>query len=356
MAGALLIEFPTGIMINGRGRKSVAIYGIIILGIDLILISLSDTLVELVAGIFLFAIGYNMISAPVRLLLYEESDAKKKGRTSSLNLVAVSAGGILGLTFSAALNLTYLPTLYIGLSAVILIIGIIIKFSLKGQKHLALESPQWTGFRQSLKGVLSQMSVLKRIMRKDGFLRQYIVIQVLLSLCWGSSLVFLPAFALELGLNTARTFLLFAGTEISTVASALTGGYLADRFPKYLFFVFRPLSVLIPFLVLAASDSILALVVGVISVETAYFFAPGNRVFVYDQYGDQERAMASSSVMFITHVIGVVSPLLGFLLWEISPRTLFTTDVFVSLLAFLISLLVVKKIFKLTTVSDLSSG
>lgn len=338
MFGILLIELPASILIDIHGRRRVIIYGVVTVALALAFMSITISLAELVVEIILFAMGYNLISLPIVLSLYEETGTESRGKASSLNLFATSSGAFTGLILAGFLNLTFIPILYAVLSGIIIASGLVVRISPVNKRSNGQHRPALARYKSAIDQFWLDITHLPKIIRKNNFLKRYVVIQGLLSFCWGSTLVFLPALSLRFGLNLSQAFILFSGIELSSMAFPLLGGYIADKLPTSFFFIMRPLSVLVPFLALVLANSLVTLIIALILVETWSLFAPGNRVFVFDQYSEEERSVARGVSMLITHIIGIVSPLVGLLLWEISPKILFGVSSLISIPVFLLSI------------------
>ncbi len=324
LAADLVVGIPAGAYADNYGRRVLVLSGLLVIGASLGFLAISHSAWQLAVFAFVEGLGFTLFTRGVVLRFYEAASERRKGVGTSLSSTFTAAGQAIGLAVVGLASFAGFSVLYLLLASAITLAA--------GGAAVAIPKTQASRFRVA-RGSTTPRSSFREwvtspaqsfvLLRGDRVLQEILVIQVLLSLSWGSSLAFLSALGLEVGLELQQILLLFSGLGVLSMALSVLGGIVADKLRSTPLFVLRPVTAIVPMLVLALSTTPLHYTIGAVLVMTWNFTAPGNLAYTFSRFPQADRGKVDGLRTFAASVVGTVAPLLGAALWGISPSLVY---------------------------------
>ncbi len=337
----LLTELPAGAYVDHRGRKRAIVGGLAALGFSVALLALAGGLAMLVIAVFLIGVTEAVFLRGSSVRFFEAATPSSRGRGIAWSAIAAALGSFVALLLAGAFFDVGTQVLYLALAAVAVggalasipfLNDIVVKRDASVQGPLA---PRFGGVLRRLRDEFGQI-------RDHRFLEYSVLVQLFLSLSFGSSYVFIPALGILLGLGSAEILLLYAVMRLASAVLSYAGGWLSDRYRRGWFFVGRPVSAfgLAAILALAVSPAVFA--IGVLAIAATSFTSPGSSAYFMGRFEETERGKAGGVNNFFTSAVGVVAPLLGGLIWTVSPTGLYVFAALVSVPGIIFALVAIR--------------
>lgn len=335
-------KIPAKIYVERNGSDAGISAGLIAMGVSMTFLYLTKNLALIIAAIFLINVSFTLFYYGIRPLItgrYPGSDNRSVPSTYQIFNAFGPFAALLLMGFYTGPNV---KPLYGGISIILLFAGVMSLFLLIFNKPQRSIKGLGARFSELLRKPLIALNEIGKIREKE-FLLVLTVIQLVTSLSIGSVLVFFPAMAIKDGLGRSEIFFLFAMVGIASFSLKYAGKLLKGEFLERLFFLIRPLFLLITLIVLSMGYDQILFLAGFSVTAIWYLLESGSERFAMRKFedGDPERIVYISS-LFSRPVI-VIAPILGAILWLASPRLMFAIAIFPALIGLLLSHLIVNR-------------
>lgn len=229
-ASKLLCNIPAAVLCDRYGRRPFMTSGMLLMGMSMAAVALSQSLEHLVISRFISGVGIAGFTGAATLYLTDISNALNRARTLAPTMVTFAAGATLGPAIGGAL------THAIGVGPTFYVVGGIFT-SLAGYCHVAMQETL-TAKREAaptvaatVRDTFSQWQELYRIPE----LRQLYMLNVLYWISLGGSqMTLLPLMLVDdkFGFGPSGVGLAFGAMSLVSVLFAQPSAYLADRLGK----------------------------------------------------------------------------------------------------------------------------
>ena len=339
IAANLVTELPAGIYVDRRGRKSAIVGGFVAMGVSIAFLALSRDILMILVSIFLISVADSLFLRGGTVRFFEAARTSAKGRGTALFGVAVAIGGFAGLGLSGILSQGSFGSIFLFVALLVVVVGLGSRRFLGDTKRPdeskpTARSPRAHILRRSFAVLRGDFAAVK----DKRFLGLSILVQAFMSLSAGSSFVFVPVMGLGAGLTPSQILLVFAIVQLASAPSSYFGGWVSDRLAKSWFFVARPVSAAITYGILAIAMNPSVFIAGVAMLVVVSFLGPGSSAYFWGRFDEGDRGKAGSANTFFSSAIGVAAPLLGSVLWTVSPVFLFFFAAVATLPAVIVSL------------------
>lgn len=335
---SFVLKIPSRFYVERNGREMGTVLGLISLGVSFIILYLSRGFALVGLSVFLVSSSAALLNASLRTKIDEKYP--KKGTTSKptpFSLVSI-AGSFVGLILAGIYNGTGILPIYAILSIVLLMAGILSSPILFVKKIVRPYRRTTRLSIELLRRPFEALAVLNRINKKE-FLMAVSVTQLVIALSLGSVTVFFPALAIVDGLQRKEIFLLFAIVGIISFSITYVGKFFISNVLNRWFFTFKPFFLILPLILLSVTKSPEIFIVGYSLTVIWAFVEPGYSTYISNKFRPEERVNVNGLMILFTSPIMIISPLLGSLLWEISPQLLFAFAILPASVALLITTL-----------------
>lgn len=333
---------PAKVFAERYGSEAGISSGLSAMGISMGLLYLSINLSLIIASIFLINVSFTFFHSGIRPKLSVKPLSKTDEKKPSAYGVFNAGGPLIALVIAGFYGGADIRPLYGAISLILLFTGVFSLFVLNFHKPLKSNPPLTERLVELIRRPFLALNEMERISEKD-FITALAVIQIVTVLSVGSVLVFMPAMAIRDGLTRSEVFFLFAVIGIASFLLKYLGKlYLTGSLGR-LSFLIRPFFLLLSFLLLSLGYYPLLFQIGYSITAIWYFLEPGSDIFVKQRFedGNPERLVYLSSLF--SRPLAVIAPILGALLWLLSPRLLFAVAIFPVLVAFILANLMISK-------------
>lgn len=316
-----ILRIPAKFYVERNGRELATILGLIALGVSFSMLYLMSGFASLAASVFLISAFSALINVGLKSKMDEKFPKSGSIKPSPFSFASV-IGSFFGLSLVAIYGGISVRPVYAVVSILLLLSGIlsmpILLFNRSPKTYKKTTRITLNFLRKPLEALENINKISKR-----EFLVTVSITQLVIALSIGSISVFFPALAIADGLQRNEIFLLFALVVISSFLISYIGRFLISGFLNKWFFASKPFFVIVPLLLLSITKSSVIFIVGYALTVMWAFVEPGYSAYISNRFRPEERSGVNSLIALFTGPIMIVSPLLGSLLWGISPRLLF---------------------------------
>ena len=345
---SLLMRIPLRFYLE-RGRKDILpMMALLFAGISLSLFYVSINLLMVILSFILLSIAGSMYRG-TKTRSQERNLRNTEPMRNMFSQDIVSTFGIFTLLMLSGLypggNIIQL---YGIVSVATLMIGFLtLAYSISAKANTT-EFVQKTSLKDLARKAIAPLKSFDMVVnRKVVF--PFLTIQSLLYLSICIVAIFLPAMAVRDNILNQDIFLIFAAFSII--------GYLLDRVAQKIsfqparevFYMFRPIFLIIPFLILSIVISSLLFIVGYFIILLWVFSDSASSDLMLKSMGEGDQIRSRILVSFLSVPISVVGPLLGSAMWLASPRLLYGVAIIPAAISMLIVMLMLERSPRITT-------
>lgn len=332
---------PAKIFAEWNGSEAGIASGIIAMGVSMSFLYLTKDLSLIIGAIFLINVSYTLFHYGMKPKLTRFQGHPGDKHPTTYNIFN-AAGPFAALVLVALYPGAEIRPVYAGMSILLLFAGVLSMFLLIFNKPQRNTLPLSMRFMELIKRPLIMLDEINRLREKD-FLLVLTVIQIVTALSVGSVLVFLPAMAIEDGLTRENIFLMFAFVGLASFLLTYAGRFFRSEMIGRMFFLARPIFLLLSLMILSLGYGQMLFLIGYSITAVWYLLDPGSTHYIESRFqdGDPEKMIYISS--FFSRPVLVIAPLMGTLLWIVSPRLVFAIAIFPALIAILLAHLIVNR-------------
>lgn len=346
--GALLIRIPVRYYME-RGRNDILpMMALLIAGISLSLFYISFNVSMTILSFLILSIS----GAMYRGVRSRKQERNLRNTEPMRNMFSQDMYASIGIAALLILSALYpnqnVVQLYGIISVIVLMIGFL---SLAYAISIKPESPelmQKTNLKDLVRNAISPLKSFDMVhSRKIVF--PYLAIQSLIYLSICIVAIFLPAMAIKDNIDFQDIFLAFAAFSVLA--------YLLDRVAqkisilpvKEVFYMFRPVFLIIPFLILSIAISQILFIVGYFIILLWILSDSASSDMMLKSMGEGDQIRSRILVQFISVPISIVGPLLGSLMWLASPRLLYGVAIIPVAISMLMVMLMLERTPRVTS-------
>lgn len=275
-------------------------------------------LIVLLVGISGFKLLFSNSIAPA---FNEALDDEGDGFGWGVRDVSIYLGGAVGLAFGGiAVSLTNsVATVFFLLSLVLVPVSL-------GLYHRGDSSVMRDINHSRLFASITDLELLDayRGVSSWSLLGRFLVIEMLVGIGMGMSLVFLPVFATEVATTPEGFLLVFSLSSVFAAPMSLLGGILTDRYSRKWLYVANFATETVMLAAFAVTQDFMFLIIGIGMYVIQTTFEPAVVSYFFDQFDEEEGGRVWSIKGTIAKTTGIVGPALGGVIYATSPHGLFT--------------------------------
>ncbi len=340
--GALLVRIPLRFYME-RGRTDILpILAFLFAGISLAIFYISLNLASVILAFVVLSISHAMYRA-VKGRKQERNLRNTEPMRNFFSQDLVSTVGIFALLILSGLFTgTKIIELYGIISVVALLLGFLAMAYSISQKGPSNKFTQKTSFKDLARNAIAPLKSFDMVTnRKIVF--PFLAIQALLYLSICIVSIFLPAMAIRDGINQQDIFFIFAAFSIIGFLLDKIAQHISIQPIKDIFYMFRPIFLIIPFLILSIVISSLLFIVGYFIILLWIFSDSASSDMMLKSMGEGDQIRSRILVSFLSVPISIVGPLLGSLMWLASPRLLYGIAIVPAAVSMLIVMLMIDR-------------
>lgn len=334
-----IMRIPAKLYVERADPELATTMALLSMGVSAIILYLARTFALIATAIFLLNASSALCYYGLKPKIDKITIGTENEKSPSLYYLATAIGPLVGLLLAASYKGSLILPIYGDTSIILLFAGVLGLPMLFFSKATRYRGPR-TSPAELLKKPFKAMESISRIHGKD-FLIIASLIQLVITLSLGSILVFLPAMAIISGLSREEIYLIFAAVGISSFILTYVGrALLSESFNRW-FFMFKPLLVIIPLLLLSSTVSPEIFIVGYAITAMWAFVEPGSHAYVMSRFNDEDGRKVPHVMAFFNGPIMIVAPIMGAILWSVSARLLFAIAILPALIALLITIVAI---------------
>ncbi len=335
-------RIPAKIYAERNGSEAGIASGIIAMGVSMSFLYLTKNLSLIIAAIFLINVSYTLFHYGMKPKLTTRFQGHPEDRYPSTYQMFNAAGPFAALVLAGLYPGADIRPIYGGISIILLFAGVMSLFLLIFNKPPKNSLPLSVRFTELVKRPLIALDEFGRIREKD-FLMVLTIIQIVTTLSIGSVLVFFPAMAIKDGLPRSEIFFLFGIVGLASFSLTFVGRLFRSEFFGRVFFLVRPVFLLLSLMIISMGYDQMLFLTGYAVTAVWYLLEPGSSYFAESRFrdGDPEKMIYLSSVF--SRPVAVIAPLMGTMLWIVSPRLVFAIAIFPALIGLLLAHLIVNR-------------
>ena len=204
-------------------------------------------------------------------------------------------------------------------------------------------SPSPRPIRQMIKTSFEPIKSLDMITNRKIMI-PYIAIQSLLYLSICIVAVFLPAMGLHDGVNRQEVFLIFAAFSVIAFLLDRSAALIPMKFVRDTFYMFRPIFLIIPLLLLSLISSSVIFIIGYFTLLLWVFSDSMSSDVVSSMMPEGDRIRAPLIMGFLSIPISIIGPALGSIFWLASPRLLYGVAILPAAISLLLAMMAFQNI------------
>ena len=204
-------------------------------------------------------------------------------------------------------------------------------------------SPSPRPIRQMIKTSFEPIKSLDMITNRKIMI-PYIAIQSLLYLSICIVAVFLPAMGLHDGVSRQEVFLIFAAFSVIAFLLDRSAALIPMKFVRDTFYMFRPIFLIIPLLLLSLISSSVIFIIGYFTLLLWVFSDSMSSDVVSSMMPEGDRIRAPIIMGFLSIPISIIGPALGSIFWLASPRLLYGVAILPAAISLLLAMMAFQNI------------
>lgn len=339
---SMLVRIPLRFYLE-RGRKDILpMLSVLIAGISLSVFYISLNLAMVILAFVILSIS----GAMYRAINPRKQERNLRNTEPMRNLFSqniVSTVGIFALLIMSGLYPGgRIVQLYGIVSVGTLLIGFLTLAYTFSSKPPAADYIQKTGFKDLVRNAISPIKSFDMVVSKK-IVFPFLTIQSLLYLSICIVAIFLPALAIRDNISYQDIFFVFAAFSII--------GFLLDKVAqqikmqpvKDVFYMFRPVFLIIPFLILSIVLSSFLFIIGYFVILLWIFSDSASSDIMLKSMGEGDRIRSRIIASFLSVPISIIGPLLGSIMWFSSPRLLYGVAIVPAAVSMLIVTLMLER-------------
>ncbi len=339
---ALLIRLPLRFYME-RGRTDLLpVMAFLFAGISLAMFYISRNLGSIILSFMVLSIAHAMYRS-VNGRKQERNLRNTEPMRNFFSQDLVSTVGIFALLILSGLFTgTKIVELYGIISVGALLVGFLAMAYSLSQKGTTNKFSQKTSFKNLVENAIAPLKSFDLVTnRKVVF--PFLAIQALLYLSICIVSIFLPAMAIRDQINQQDIFFIFAAFSIIGFLLDKVAQHISLQPVKDIFYMFRPIFLIIPFLILSIVISSLLFIVGYFIILLWIFSDSASSDMVLKSMREGDQIRSRILISFFSVPISIIGPLLGSLIWMASPRLLYGIAILPAAVSMLIVMLMIDR-------------
>jgi hypothetical protein len=340
--GGLLIRIPLRFYME-RGRTDILpVMAFLFGGISLAMFYISRSLASIILAFLVLSISHAMYRA-VNGRKQERNLRNTEPMRNFFSQDLVSTVGIFALLILSGLFTgTKIVELYGIISVAALLIGFLgMAYSLS-QKGTSNKFSQKTSFRNLVRNAIAPLKSFDMVTNRRVVF-PFLAIQILLYLSICIVSIFLPAMAIRDKIDQQDIFFIFAAFAIIGFLLDKVAQHISIQPIKDIFYMFRPIFLIIPFLILSIVISSLLFIVGYFIILLWIFSDSASSDMMLKSMGEGDQIRSRILLTFFSVPISIIGPLLGSLIWMASPRLLYGIAILPAAVSMLLVMLMIDR-------------
>lgn len=339
---SLLVRLPLRYYME-RGRNDILpMMALLFAGISLSFFYISLNLFMTVIAFIILSISGTMF----RAVKSRKQERNFRNTEPMRNMFSQDMYATMGIAILLVLSGLYpnqnVVQLYGIVSVVTLMIGFLALSYSISTKPRSIERIEKSTFKGLARNAIAPLKSFEMVSNRK-IVYPYLAIQSLIYLSICIVAVFLPAMAVKDNIVFQDVFFAFAAFSVI--------GYLLDRVAlkipiqpvKEVFYMFRPIFLIIPFLILSLAISSFLFIVGYFIILLWIFSDSASSDLMLKSMGEGDQIRSRILVPFISVPISIIGPLLGSAMWNASPRLLYGIAIIPAALSMLIVMLMLER-------------
>lgn len=337
-AAEIVVSPATGVVADARDRAAVAAVAAVALAAALALfprVSGVTTLVPLMASV---AVARLFLTNSVTPAISAALSDGREGLGWAVRDVGLYAGSALGLAAGGALVARFGVASVFPIAAPVAlgVAAVVRRASDRGWPTLLPPRAWVPTLRAALRRVAAAATATSlpspvrstaASLPRPHLLARFCAVEAAVSLGGGMSLFLLPVLALEVGLRGETFLALFAGASVAAAPLSVVGGVAADRRSRKRLYVANYAAETLMLLAFGVAggaaifrvDSQVLFLAGIALFVVQTAFEPAVLAYFFDQFPDERAATAWSVEGMVSKTAGVVAPVVGGVLFDVTP-------------------------------------
>ncbi len=345
--GAFLMRIPLKFY-SEKGRNDILpMASMLFAGISLSLFSISHDLSVTIVAFLVLSIAGSIYRASFKNKKERDLRNTEPMRNMYSQNIVPATGIFIVLIFSGVFPAKNIAQLYGLLSIVVIMIGFVTLALSLSRRYTPSMQMQSTKFTALVSQSLAPLKSLDRISERK-LVFPFLAIQSLLYLSICIVGIFLPAMAINDGLIRSDVFFIFAAFSIIAYFLDLLAKRVPMKFVRDTFYMFRPIFLMVPFLILSFIISSLLFIIGYFAILLWVFSDSVSSDLGTSPMSEGDRIRSRILLSFISTPIGILAPVIGAELWMASPRLLYGVAMIPAAISLLIIMLMLERNQKMT--------
>ncbi len=339
---ALVVRIPVRFFME-RGRADLLpVMAFLFAGISLAIFFVSLNLASIILAFVVLSIAHAMYRA-VKGRKQERNLRNTEPMRNFFSQDLVSTVGIFALLLLSGLFTgPKIIDLYGIISVAALLIGFLAMAYSISMKAAPIQYTQKNSFKSLARNTFAPLKSFDLVTnRKVVF--PFLAIQALLYLSICIVSIFLPAMAIRDRINQQDIFFIFAAFAIIGFLLDKVAQHISIQPIKDIFYMFRPIFLIIPFLILSIVLNSLLFIVGYFIILLWIFSDSASSDMVLKSMGEGDQIRSRIIISFMSLPISIVGPLLGSIMWTASPRLLYGIAIVPAAVSMLIVMLMIDR-------------
>jgi MFS family permease len=288
-----LVQFPSGIISDEKGRKPVASFAIFIFAIAFLIMSLSTNYVIFLISLILLGIGFGCFYTVSLSMISDRF--KIKGKAIGTQSAMASLAGITPLiTLPLAEKIGWRPLILI-YAIISIIIGILFYNQVSEKKQET---------QQKKEGLQNGMRIFK-----DSNVTLLLIINAIMAFVWVGIISFLPIYLIEgKGINETAAAVIFSLIFFTGLFIRPLIGHLSDTYNKRILILGILIISAISCFLLSQVSSIILTTIGVILSATVSAFFPLRSNYLMNKWPSKSRGSQMGMYSTTVIILSSISP------------------------------------------------
>ena len=340
--GSMLFRIPLRFY-NERGRKDILpMLSLLFAGISLSLFYVSFNLSMVMLAFLILSISAAMFRS-TKSRKQERNLRNTEPMRNMFSQDLLSTVGIFSiLILSGMFPGGNIVQLYGIMSVVTLLIGFMTLAYTISRKAGPTEYVQKTSFKDLIRNAISPLKSFDMVVSRR-IVFPFLTIQSLLYLSICIVSIFLPAMAVRDNIAYQDIFFIFGAFAVIGFLLDKVAQHISIQPVKDVFYMFRPIFLIIPFLIISIVLSSLLFIVGYFIILLWIFSDSASSDLMLKSMGEGDQIRSRILLSFLSVPISIVGPLLGSLMWLSSPRLLYGVAMVPAAISMLIVMLMLER-------------
>jgi MFS family permease len=288
-----LMQFPSGIISDEKGRKPVAAFAIFIFAIAFLVMSLSTNYTLFLISLILLGIGFGCFYTVSLSMISDRF--KNKGKAIGAQSAMASLAGITPLITLPLSDIIGWRPLILLYAIISIIIGILFYNKVPEKKQETQHKKE--GLQNGIK------------IFTDSNVNLLLIINAIMAFVWVGIISFLPIYLIESkGINETTAAIIFSLIFFTGLFIRPLIGYLSDIYNKRILIIGILLLSAIACLLISQASSLILTTIGVILTATISAFFPLRSNYLMNKWPSKTRGSKMGMYSTVVIILGSLSP------------------------------------------------